>query len=85
MGSSSSIRAVYHAVGKILEGPNQWQSTDMGEMLMYSTVREQPFLSLVVFPKSQSHDEAPILNDSSAGELVRIDLRLVIPDEVIKK
>ncbi|WP_105168165.1 hypothetical protein [Pseudoalteromonas sp. T1lg23B] len=82
--NGSSIRVVYHAVGKILEGPNQWKSTDMGEMLMYSTIREQPYLSLVVFPQSQSHDEAPVLKNTSAGELVRIDLRLAIPNEVLK-
>jgi hypothetical protein len=82
--NGSSIRVVYHAVGKILNGPNQWTSNDMGEMLMYRTVRDEPYLSLVVFPQSQSSDEAPILKDSSAGELVRIDFRLVIPNEVIR-
>ncbi|WP_444892137.1 hypothetical protein ACJJIE_14405 [Microbulbifer sp. TRSA001] len=80
----TSIRVVYHAVGKILEGPNQWKSTDLGEMLMYSTIRENPYLSLVVFPQSQSHDESPVLKNTSASELVRIDLRLVIPNEVIR-
>ncbi|MDG9667787.1 hypothetical protein ONV78_08595 [Hahella sp. CR1] len=80
----SSIRVIYHAVGKILEGPNQWKSTDIGEVLMYSTIREHPYLSLVVFPQSQSYDKAPVLKNRSAGELVRIDLRLVIPNEVIK-
>ena len=82
--SGSSIRVVYHAVGKILEGPRQWKSTDVGEILIYSTIRKQPYLSLVVFPQSHSHDQAPILNNKSAGELIRIDLRLVIPKEVIK-
>ena len=80
----ASIRVVYHAVGKILEGPNQWKSTDIGEMLMYSTIRETPYLSLVVFPQSQFHDISPVLSNTSAGELVRIDFRLVIPSEVIK-
>lgn len=78
------VRVVFHAVGKILEGPNQWKSTDMGEMLMYSIIRENPYLSLVVFPQSQSHDESPVLKNTSAGELVRIDLRLVISNEVIR-
>ena len=82
--SGSSIRVVYHAVGKIVEGPSQWKSTDIGEMLMYSTIRRQPYLSLVVFPQNQSKDQAPVLNNKSAGELIRIDLRLVIPNEVIK-
>lgn len=82
--NGSSIRVVYHAVGKILEGPNQWKITDMGKILMYSTIREQPYLSLVVFPQSQSHDEAPIIEGTFDGDLVRIDLRLVVPNEVVK-
>lgn len=82
--SGYSIRVVYHAVGKILEGPSQWKSTEIGEMLMYSTIREQPYLALVVFPQRLSKDQAPVLNNKSAGELIRIDLRLVIPNEVIK-
>ncbi|WP_148212558.1 hypothetical protein [Hahella chejuensis] len=82
--NGSSIRVVYHSVGKILEGPNHWKRTDIGAMLMYSTIRENPYLSLVVFPQSQSLDEAPVLKNTSAGELVRIDFRLAIPNEVTK-
>jgi hypothetical protein len=83
--NGSSIRVVFHAVGKILSGPNQWTINEMGEMLMYHTVRDKPYLSLVVFPQSQSFDEAPIFKDQKAGELVRIDFRLVIPNEVVGK
>lgn len=79
----SCIRVVYHVVGKILEGPCQWKSTELGKMLMYFTIRKQPYLSLVVLPQSLSHDKAPVLNNEFAGELVRIDLRLVIPNEVM--
>ncbi|HAS8156417.1 hypothetical protein [Vibrio vulnificus] len=82
--SGACIRVVYHAVGKILEGPNQWTSTSTGEILMYSTIREQPYLSLVVFPQSQSYDKCPVLKNTSSGDLVRIDFRLVIPNEVIE-
>jgi hypothetical protein len=81
----SSVRVIFHAVGKILSGPNQWTTNEMGEMLMYHTVRKEPLLSLVVFPQSQSFDEAPILKNTEAGELVRIDIRLEIPTEVVNK
>ncbi|CAM2809386.1 hypothetical protein SHLO109777_01935 [Shewanella loihica] len=74
-----SIRVVYHAVGKILEGPTQWTSNDMGEMLMYSTLREDPHLSLVVFPQSQSHDAGPSFKTKKEGDLIRIDMRLKVP------
>lgn len=80
----SSIRVVYHAVGKILSGPNQWTSNEMGETLMYRTIRAAPHLSLVVLPQNQSSDESPVLKDKSSGELLRIDLRLSIPNEVVR-
>jgi len=76
----SNIRVVYHAVGKILSGPNQWKNdSSLGDMLMYHTVRESPYTSIVVFPQNQSFDASPILNNQSAGELIRIDFRLLIP------
>ncbi|PLR59064.1 hypothetical protein CYU11_03355 [Vibrio parahaemolyticus] len=82
--SGASIRVVYHAVGKILEGPNQWISTSTGKILTYSIIREQPYLSLVVLPQSQSYDKAPVLKNTSSSDLVRIDFRLVLPNEVIE-
>jgi hypothetical protein len=79
--SGSSVRVVYHAVGKILNGPNQWPKNNLGNMLMYQTIRDEPFLSMVVYPQRDSHDEAPSLEDTTGGELIRIDLRLLIPNE----
>ena len=82
---SSSIRVVYHAIGKILSGPpNQWQNNEVGKMLMYQTIREEPYLSLVVFPQSQSFDPSPVLKDKAAGDLIRIDFRLSVPSSYIK-
>ncbi|ALQ10102.1 hypothetical protein WNY97_17070 [Pseudoalteromonas fuliginea] len=81
--NGSSIRVVFHAIGKILSGPNQWTANEMGETLMYHTVRKEPFLSLVVFPQCKSFDEAPTLKNTAAGDLVRIDIRLEIPTEVV--
>ncbi len=77
--NGSSIRVVYHAVGKILSGPNQWQNNEIGKILMYQTIREEPYLSLVVFPQSQSFDASPELKDKNAGVLIRIDFRLNVP------
>ena len=74
--NGSSIRVVYHAVGKVLSGPNQWQNNEMDKMLMYQKIREEPYLSLVVFPQSQSFDPSPVLKDGAAGDLIRIDFRL---------
>lgn len=82
--SNSSIRVVYHAVGRIIDGPNQWKTTEIGKMRMYVTIREKPYLSLAVFPQSQSHEKAPALKNNTAGELICIDFRLSIPNEIIK-
>ena len=81
----TAYRVVFHAVGKILSGPNQWKNNEMGEMLLYHTVRGKPYLSVVVFPQSQSLDEAPTFKDQKAGDLVRIDLRLRMPNDVASK
>lgn len=80
---SSSIRVTYHAVGKILEGPNQWAEGSIGTMLMYYPVRKEPRLSLVILPERHSFEHAPVLKDSSAGELIHIDMRLEVPDALI--
>lgn len=78
----SSIRVLYHAVGKILNGVNVWVDTELGKTLHYSTLRASPFLSLVVVPQKQVHTSAPVLEDMSAGDLLCIDLRLNIPHAV---
>lgn len=78
----SCIRVAYHAVGKILSGKNVWVDSDRGRTLCYSTLREKPFLSMVVYPQSKLYDPAPILEDAAAGDLLRIDLRLFIPNTV---
>ncbi|MFA0790755.1 hypothetical protein ACCI51_09380 [Microbulbifer echini] len=77
----SSLRIVYHAVGKILEGPNQWTKNEMGDVLMYREVRQTPYVSIVVFPQSQSYDHAPVLENTASGDLVRLDLRLLMPSK----
>ena len=77
--NGASIRVVYHAVGKILSGPNQWKQNEIGEILMYQEIREEPYLSLVVFPQNQSFDPAPTLKDDTTGDLIRIDFRLTMP------
>ena len=80
--NGSYLRIVYHAVGKILSGPNQWKEhPGLGETLMYHTVRKSPFASVVVFPQNQSFDAAPVLKDESAGDLIRIDFRLFVPSK----
>lgn len=81
--NNSFIRVVYHAVGKILSGPNQWQNNEMGNMLMYQTIREEPYLSLVVFPQRQSIDASPALKDKKSGDLIRIDFRLNVPPRYV--
>lgn len=78
------VRAIYHAVGKILEGPIHQQHTDLGKSLFYTTVREQPHLALTILPQSHSQEEAPILKTRSNSELIRIDLRVEIPHELLK-
>ena len=81
--NSSAVRVVYHAVGKILSGPNQWKYNELGKVLMYQTIRENPYLSLIVFPQSHSFDASPELRDEKSGELIRIDFRLNIPSSYI--
>lgn len=76
-----NLRVVYHVIGKILEGPNPWSKNEMGDMLMYKEIRKTPYASLVVFPQSQSHDYAPVQKDTSAGDLIRLDLRLLMPSQ----
>lgn len=76
---NASLRVVYHAVGKILEGPNVWKSCEEMDMLMYSILSEQPYVSMVVIPQCQTHGTAPVLPSNSDGELIRIDFRLQIP------
>ena len=81
--NGSAIRVVYHAVGKILSGPNQWQNHEIGKTLMYQTIREEPCLSLVVFPQSQSFDASPVFEDKEAGDLIRIDFRINVPSSYV--
>ena len=77
------LRVVYHAVGKILGGPNQWRDgLGQGKALTYHTIRENPFVSLVVFPQSQSFDESPIFENKAEGDLLRVDFRLCISENV---
>lgn len=74
------IRVVYHAVGKILNGPNQWRDgLGEGKALTYHTIRDKPLVSLVVFPQSQSFDESPVFENKAEGDLLRIDFRLCLP------
>ncbi len=81
--NSSAIRVVYHAVGKILSGSNQSQKSEVGKILTYQTIRDEPYLSLAVFPQSQSFDASPELKDKMAGDLIRIDFRLDVPSSCV--
>lgn len=74
--NSTSIRVVFHAVGKILEGANPWCQNDSNQTLMYVPIQKQPYVSLVVLPQNQYHGAAPILKDQPSSQLIRIDLRL---------
>ena len=74
--NSTSIRVIFHAVGKILEGPNPWCQNDSSQALMYVPIQEQPYVSLVILPQSQSYGAAPILKDLPSSQLICIDLRL---------
>lgn len=77
----TSIRVVYHVVGKILSGPASWsEHPEMGTMLQYKELRNSPYLSLVVLPQKDSVDQSsPVLNSTGHGDLIRLDLRLDIP------
>lgn len=77
----SSIRVIYHAVGKIISGLNQWQNNELGKALLYTEIKKNPYLSLVVFPQKQSFDPSPKLEDRDTGELIRIDFRLWMPNK----
>jgi hypothetical protein len=50
----SAIRVVYHAVGKTLSGPNQWQKKEVGKVFWQSVnvpssyVKVYPFRALVI-------------------------------------
>ena len=81
--AGSFIRVVYHVVGKILEGPNQWIDGRDGRSLCYQTMNETPFLSIVVFPQKQSFDHSPEFKPGLDGELIRIDLRLLLPSKYL--
>jgi len=74
-----SVRVIYHVIGKILSGPNPYRVEKFGETLIYHPVRDQPRMSMVVVPQKQAYGYAPILDDDSAGMLICIDFRLVIP------
>ena len=80
--TGESLRVIYHAVGKILSGPNQFRTDDLGGSLIYHPVRIEPRLSLVVIPQKQSYVYAPIIDDASAGMLICIDFRLVMPHKM---
>lgn len=75
------LRIVYHAIGKILEGPNSWSKNEDGDVLMYKEVSDNPNISLVVLPQSQLHDHAPTHKDTSTGDLIRFDFRLLLPSQ----
>ncbi len=81
--SGVGIRVIFHAVGRIIEGSNQFRNTDFGEALQYSTIREEPFIFLVVLPQTKSHEAAPTFKGGSESELMCIDFRLVIPSEAL--
>ncbi|WP_330961043.1 hypothetical protein [Photobacterium sp. 53610] len=77
-----SIRVIYHAVGKVLDGPNPWQRTETGKRFMYRTLRQEPHVAFLVYPQRQSDIQAPVLKDRSAGELICFDFRLALPNQV---
>ena len=71
-----NIRVLYHAVGKILSGPNQWKATEHGRSLTFDTVRNEPHLAMAVLAQNESLEQAPSFQKSFDGELLQIDLRL---------
>lgn len=81
--SGVGIRVTFHAVGRILEGSNQFRDTEFGEALQYSTIRTDPYISLVVLPQEKSHEASPTLQGSTESELICIDFRLGIPSEAL--
>ncbi len=83
--SGSYIRIVYHVVGNILNGPNTWVNNDMSEVLMYQTIRKSPYLSIILFSQKQYHGYAPTVEEPVAGNLQRIDFRLLIPKNHVPK
>ena len=75
----NSLCVVYHSVGEILSGPAPWkQDSNLGNVMMYKTVREKPFTSLLIYPQKQLSDPVPRF-EGKEGELVRIDFRLDVP------
>ena len=80
-GKYSSIRIVYFIVGKIQSGPNAWSEGDSGNTLMYRTIQEKPYISLAVYSATHYYGDVPILNDNKAGELICLDMRLMVNNE----
>lgn len=76
----ASFRVMYHAVGKVLSGPNGWlEGKGATGLRNYVTLQETPyFLSLVVQPQDQFFDVAPEPREVS-GKLLQIDFRMEVP------
>ncbi len=78
--SDMCCRIMFHAVGKVLSGPgSSIANKRLGENVMnYITVREQPYFSIMVLSERNSYEAAPVLTDSSVGEILCFDIRFNI-------
>jgi hypothetical protein len=78
-----SFRVWFHAIGKILSGPNGWiESNISGETILarnYVVVRDDPLLSLVIQPCQEFVDPPPKLDGVDLKDLIQIDFRLITP------
>lgn len=74
------LRISYHVVGRILAGPEPWQSDErLGPILNYQVVREDPWLSVLVMRQADSTAAAPECPSSEDSDLIVVDMRLSEP------
>jgi hypothetical protein len=82
-----SFRVWFHAIGKILSGPNGWIETNIsGETILarkYVVLREEPYLSLVIQPCREFVDPPPKLDGIDLKNLIQIDFRLTVPYRLV--
>ena len=82
----SLVRATFHVVGKIIDGPVSWVGTKFGSMQTGQILREDPWLLLRVVPHRECRwDPAPKLEDPSAGDVLAVDMRLAVLKTMLEK
>lgn len=77
-----ACRAIFHCVGRMLEGPNCWLNMPDGSPILdYHRIRGgQEFIGLAVYPDRQGITPSPNSPPPSTGTLIQIDMRVLIPN-----